>query len=57
MWKRLRFRLDKQGLYHPEWEKEFRRVRAEWPFTDVAVWLEPHPILATLWQKGQAGLA
>jgi hypothetical protein len=55
MWERLRFCLDKQGRYHPEWEEEFRRVRAEWRGTDMAVWLEPHPILATLRQKEQPG--
>jgi hypothetical protein len=57
MWERLRFCLDKQGRYHGEWEAEFRRVRAEWRGTDMAVWLEPHPILATLRQlaiKAQA---
>ena len=27
MWKRMRFCLDKQGRYNPEWEAEFRRVR------------------------------
>jgi hypothetical protein len=56
MWERLRFCLDKQGRYHPEWEEEFRRVRAEWRGTDMEIWLEPHPILATLRQKAQAGL-
>lgn len=56
MWERMRFCLDKQGRYHPEWEEEFRRVRAEWRGTPTAVWLEPHPILATLRQKEQSGL-
>jgi hypothetical protein len=56
MWERLRFCLDKQGRYHSEWEEDFRRVRAEWRGTDMAVWLEPHPILATLRQREQAGL-
>jgi hypothetical protein len=56
MWERLRFCLDKQGRYHREWEEEFRRVRAEWRGTDMAVWLEPHPILATLRQKERSGL-
>lgn len=55
MWERLRFCLDKQGRYHPEWEEEFRRVRAEWRGTPTAVWLEPHPILATLRQKETQG--
>jgi hypothetical protein len=51
MWERMRFCLDKQGRYHAEWEEEFRRVRAEWRGTPMGVWLEPHPILATLRQK------
>jgi hypothetical protein len=55
MWERLRFCLDKQGRYHAEWGAEFRRVRAEWRGTEMAVWLEPHPILATLRQKEQSG--
>lgn len=56
MWERLKFCLDKQGRYHPEWEAEFRKVRAEWRGTPAAVWLEPHPILASLRQKEQAGI-
>jgi hypothetical protein len=39
MWERLKFWLDKQGRCHPEWEEEFRRVRAEWHGTEMAVWL------------------
>ena len=56
MWERLKFCLDKQGRYHPEWEEVFRRVRAEWRGTEMKVWLEPHPILASLRQKEQSGL-
>ncbi len=54
-WERMKFCLDKQGRYHPEWEDEFRKVRARWRGTEMAVWLEPHPILATLRQKEEAG--
>jgi hypothetical protein len=57
MWERLKFCLDKQGRYHPEWEEEFRRVRAAWRGTSLEVWLEPHPILATLRQTDQAGVS
>ena len=57
MWERLRFCLDKQGRYHPDWEAKFRRVRAEWRGTDMEVWLEPHPILATLRQMAQAEMS
>jgi hypothetical protein len=56
MWERLKFCLDKQGRYHPEWEDEFRRVRAAWRGTSLEVWLEPHPILATLRQNEQSGV-
>jgi hypothetical protein len=52
----LKFCLDKQGRYHPEWEEEFRRVRAAWRGTSLEVWLEPHPILATLRQNEQTGV-
>jgi hypothetical protein len=55
MWERLKFCLDKQGHYYREWEEEFRRVRADWRGTDMEVWLEPHPILATLGQKEPSG--
>jgi hypothetical protein len=54
MWERLRFCLDKQGRYHSEWEEEFRRVRAAWRGTEMEVWLQPHPILATLRQQAYA---
>jgi hypothetical protein len=55
VWERMRFCLDKQGRYHPEWEEEFWRVRAAWRGTSLEVWLEPHPILASLRQEGQLG--
>lgn len=54
VWERMRFCLDRYGRYHPEWEEEFRRVRARWRGTSLGVWLEPHPILASLRQKEQA---
>ena len=54
VWERMRFCLDRQGRYHPEWEEEFRRVRAAWRGTSLEVLLEPHPILASLRQKEQA---
>jgi hypothetical protein len=54
-WERMRFCLDKQGRYHPEWEEEFRTVRARWRGTDMEIFLEPHPILAALRQKEEAG--
>jgi hypothetical protein len=57
MWERLKFCLDKQGRYHPEWEEEFRRTRAAWRGTTLEVWLEPHPILATQRQKEQSAPA
>jgi hypothetical protein len=50
MWERLRFCLDKQGRYHPEWEEEFGKWTA-WRGTSLEVWLEPHPIMATLRQE------
>ena len=57
MWERLKFCLDKWGGYHPEWSATFRRVRREWLGTDMEVWLEPHPIVATRWQRMvEAGL-
>ena len=57
MWERMRFCLDRLGRYHAEWEAEFRRVREEWRGTEMAVWLEPHPILASLRQKEQVAQA
>ena len=57
MWERLKFCLDKEGRYHPEWEEEFRRVRARWRGTEMAVWLEPHPILESLRRKEQLGVS
>jgi hypothetical protein len=56
MWERMKFCLDRHGRYHPEWEEEFRRTRAAWRGTPMEIWLEPHPILATLRQKEGAGL-
>ena len=57
LWERLRFCLDKQGRCHPEWEEEFRKVRARWRGTDMEIFLEPHPILESLRQKEQAGVS
>ena len=52
----MKFCLDKQGRYHPEWQEEFRKVRAAWRGTSLEAWLEPHPILASVRQREQSGL-
>jgi hypothetical protein len=56
LWERLKSCLDKWGGYHPEWRATFRRVRKEWFGTEMEVWLEPHPILASRRRMEEAGL-
>jgi hypothetical protein len=43
-WERLRFCLDKQGQYHPEWETEYRRQRISLRRAGLGCWLEPNPL-------------
>ena len=50
-WERIRYCLDKQGNYHPEWQGQFRECRRELSNSSMAMWLEPHPILAELRQN------
>ena len=57
IWERMKFCLDKPGCYHPEWRGRVSKVRAEWRGTKTAVWLKPHPMLASLRQREQSALA
>ncbi len=50
-WERIRYCLDPEGRYHPEWQGRFRRLRRELRNSGTAIWLEPHPILTELRQK------
>jgi len=50
-WERIRYCLDAEGNYHAEWQGEFRQARQELRNSPMAMWLEPHPILAELRQN------
>ena len=50
-WERIRYCLDREGHYHPEWRGPYRKVRQELRNAGLAFLLEPHPVLATLRQK------
>lgn len=50
-WERIRYCLDLDGNYHPEWQGRFRECRRELRNSPMAMWLEPHPILAELRQQ------
>ncbi len=50
-WERLRYCLDSDGNYHPEWRGRFRQYRRELRNSPLAMWLEPHPVLARLRQR------
>jgi len=52
-WERIRYCLDQDGNYHPEWQGRFRQWRQELRNSPMAMWLEPHPILAELRQEEQ----
>ncbi len=52
-WERIRYCLDQEGNYHPEWQGRYRRVRRELRNSSMAGWLEPHPILTEQWQQEQ----
>ena len=47
-WERIRYCLDPDGNHHPEWQGKFREIRQELRNSPMALWLEPHPILAAL---------
>jgi hypothetical protein len=53
-WERIRYCLDREGYYHPEWRGPYRKWRRELANSSEAVWLEPHPILAALQQQQEA---
>ena len=53
-WERIRYCLDPDGNYHPEWRGRCRQYRRELRNSPMAMWLEPHPVLAGLrqeWEK------
>ncbi len=50
-WERLRYCLDTNGNYHPEWQGKFRQYRRELRNSPLAMLLEPHPVLAMLRQQ------
>ena len=52
-WERIRYCLDPEGNYHPEWQGKFRQYRRGLRNSPMAMWLEPHPILA--WLRQQSG--
>ncbi len=52
-WERIRYCLDREGNYHPELRGWFRQYRRELRNAGLGVWLEPHPILATLRQEAE----
>ena len=52
LWERIRYCLDPEGNYHPQWRGRFRQFRRELRNSPMAMWLEPHPILACLRQRG-----
>ena len=54
-WERIRYCLDHEGNYHPEWQGRFRECRRELRNSPMAMWLEPHPILADLRQQAGRG--
>ena len=54
-WERIRYCLDPDGNYHPEWRGKFRQYRQELRQSPMATWLEPHPILAEL-RRQQSGV-
>jgi len=47
-WERIRYCLDQEGNYHPEWQGRYRQCRRELRNSPMAMWLEPHPILTGL---------
>ncbi len=50
-WERIRYCLDQEGNYHPEWQGRYRKVRREIRNSSMAGWLEPYPILTEQWQQ------
>jgi hypothetical protein len=52
-WERIRYCLDREGYYHPEWQGLYRQERRELRNAGLAVLLEPHPILASMRQQEQ----
>ena len=50
-WERIRYCLDPDGNYHPEWQGRFRQYRRELRNSELAMLLEPHPVLAMLRQQ------
>jgi hypothetical protein len=53
-WEQIRFCLDSEGNYHPEWRGRYRQFRRELSSSPMAMWLEPHPILAALRREDAA---
>ena len=51
-WERIRYCLDRDGYYHPEWRGAYRELRRQLRNSPMAIWLEPHPIRAA--QQHQA---
>jgi len=47
-WERIRYCLDPEENYHPEWQGRFRQYRRELRNSPMAMWREPHPVLAQL---------
>jgi hypothetical protein len=55
-WERIRYCLDREGYYHPEWQGECRRVRRELRQAGLAVLLEPpHPRVPSSGEEGVRG--
>ena len=50
-WERIRYCLDREGYYHPEWQGPYRQARAELRQAGLAVLLEPHPIRELVSEK------
>jgi len=52
-WEQIRYCLDREGVYHPEWRVRYSQLRQELRGSPMAVWLEPHPILAGIRLEAQ----
>ncbi len=50
-WERMRYCLDPEGNYHPEWQGRFREYRRKLREAGLGALLEPHPILTMLRQQ------
>jgi len=52
-WERLRYCLDREGNYHPEWRGAYRERRRQMREAGLGVWLEPYPFRALERQQEQ----